>query len=121
MSIITPSIAAFIGSRFKSFGKRQVGPDLVAEIPPEMRTQLRREGVRLAIALPFLSLGFLTAISIVWNLIDFDPALLETKRLAVFFLIQVGVSVVLYRMIIRNGIAREVRFRELHGKWRWER
>jgi hypothetical protein len=123
MRIITSSIAAFIASRFKPVETHPAEPDLSVEIPRKMLALWQREAMLMAVTAPFLSLGALTAIYTIWNLIDFNPRLLEPGRLVVFFLVQLGLSVWFWLggALVRSRIKRELLYRRQHGKWRWER
>jgi hypothetical protein len=121
MGAVVQSIATTIGSRFEAAGTGHVEPDLLAQIPPEMLAQFRREGVRRAWTTPFMALGFYTAISAIWSWTAPDLEFFSLSRVLIFLLVQLGVSILFFRMIARGALNGELRFREVHGKWRWEK
>ena len=120
MSLITPSIAGFLASRLRR-PSRQVTEDLLAEIHPEMMAQLEREGLIEALFWPVFMLGSVAAVSALVQLVGIDPPIGSIKDITFFFVSFVVGAAVLFRFNRRLPINREVRYRSLHGKWRWER
>jgi hypothetical protein len=120
MGMITPSFTRLLGGKFRPGETAPNAPETGAQIPDEIVAKVRRDSLRLAAALPFLSLGAFTVIQSVFNVFAFDPTALSPRRVLIFLLVNAVISAINYRGMVRRKTETEKHYRERHGRWRWE-
>ena len=121
MRVITPAMARLLGSVRSPFLADGSDPDLIAELPPEMLRHLLREGLHreiLGLLIPIPLMFFLDRAVISLLIREWQPVGFE------FYFTCLGgmllTTIVGWKSFGRGPLKREICYRRLHGKWRWE-
>lgn len=121
MPAATHPIVGFLNGRLDVLAAGHRDADLFTQIPREMLHHLLRQGFYRLLATIFLPVPIVFFLDRAVATSIFDSyQVMDASTYFVFGILFLAVALD-WKRVVRGPLNREVIYRRLHGKWRWER